>query len=106
MKCITTTTHTYYAVVMNVGGIVNNHLYQLNKVKSSTGDVSWRDDFNCVKFSYGDSFMDLDKLLFEGWKVVMMCAMPSSMAATSGQYSSGSFNTCPPTCLVILEKGE
>lgn len=55
MKCITTTTHTYYAVVMNVGGIVNNHLYQLNKVKSSTGDVSWRDDFNCVKFSYGDN---------------------------------------------------
>lgn len=53
-----------------------------------------------------NSLMELDKYLYEGWRVVATCAMPSSVGATSGAHSSATFKWHSPTCLVIIEKKE
>lgn len=46
------------------------------------------------------SLNDLNKNLDKGWKVINMCAMPSS--TYKNDYSSIIY----PTCLVIIEKEE
>jgi hypothetical protein len=51
-----------------------------------------------IKVCDRESLNDLNENLDKGWKVINMCAMPSSINTNS--YSLG------PTCLVIIEKEE
>ena len=50
--------------------------------------------------------LDLDKLMSEHWRVVSMCAMPSSASlqvSMPAKYNRDML-VIRPTCLVILEK--
>ncbi len=54
----------------------------------------------------GSSTNELDEALGDGWKVIHMCAMPSSCAVAMGADTGYGVRRqeFPPQCLVIVEK--